>query len=269
MSVISSIAQNSLSTPAPLQSGAVAVADRRATAVCAEEVSREIDGRLILDRLSFTLAAGEFVALLGANGAGKSTLLKMLAMLLGPTSGTLSLFGERCGPEAVRLRSRIGLIGHGSMLYRDLSPLENLVFFGKLYGVANVTKRAKELLEWLDLSWRSHDPVKTFSRGMTQRVAIARALMHEPDLLLADEPFAGLDAPSMDTLARMLREQHAAGRTIVLTNHDIAQSIQLAERAIVLREGSIVLDGPTASMAAADVLAHVRGDAPTAGEATR
>lgn len=277
MHAFPSIAESSLTTSTPARTGADAVDGRRAAmlsaavelAVDAQALSREIDGRLILNSLSFTLGRGEFVALLGANGAGKSTLLKLLAMLLGPTSGTLTLFGERCGPEATRLRSRIGLIGHGSMLYRDLSPLENLVFFGKLYGVANVTKRAKDLLDWLDLSWRSHDPVKTFSRGMTQRVAIARALMHEPDLILADEPFAGLDAPSMDTLSRMLRELHAAGRTIVLTNHDIAQSIELAARAIVLREGSIVLDGPTATMAAAEVLAHVRGDDVGANEEAR
>ena len=229
-------------------------------AITAEDLCRELDGRMVLQSLNFSVRRGEFVALLGANGAGKSTLLKILAMLLPTTSGKLRLFGEPCALETARLRARIGLIGHGAMLYRDLSPMENLTFFGRLYGVGEPAKRARELLDWLELSWRANDPVKTFSRGMLQRVAIARALMHEPDLLLADEPFAGLDAPSMDSLASMLTTLHGQGRTIILTNHDIAQSIQLAHRAIVLRQGEIVLDGLTNSMDARTVLAEVRGD---------
>jgi heme exporter protein A len=226
-------------------------------AIDAVGLSRELDGRMVLRDLNFSVAPGEFVALLGANGAGKSTLLKILAMLLGPTSGTLRLFGEPCTLETARLRSRIGLIGHGAMLYRDLSPLENLTFFGRLYGVSEPAKRAMELLEWLELGWRAKDPVKTFSRGMLQRVAIARALMHEPELLLADEPFAGLDAPSMDALASMLTTLHRQGRTVILTNHDIPQSLLLAKRTIVLRGGAIVFDGPTASTDAKSVLAFV------------
>jgi heme exporter protein A len=233
----------------------------QAPAVSAERLCREMDGRSVLRDLSFSIEPGEFVALLGANGAGKSTLLKVMATLLSPTSGTLAMFGEACGANerAMSVRTRIGLIGHGAMLYRDLSPLENLVFFGKLYGVVKPAKRAAELLGWLDLSHRAHDPVKTFSRGMTQRVAIARALMHEPELLLADEPFAGLDAPSIASLASMLSRLHDQGCTIVLTNHDIPQSLQLAERAIVLRQGRIVLDGTTRSMDPEGVLDSVRG----------
>ncbi len=231
-------------------------------AIRAERLSREIDGRAILHDLNFTIARGEFVALLGANGAGKSTLLKILAMLTPATSGSLHFFGEPCGLEAARLRARIGLISHGAMLYRDLSPLENLTFFGRLYGVREPAKRAAELLSWLELSRRARDPVKTFSRGMLQRVAIARALMHEPELLLADEPFAGLDAPSMDSLSRMLTDLHQQGRTIILTNHDIPQSIGLAHRAIILRRGRIVLEGPTASMSAQSILREVSGDVP-------
>ena len=245
-------------------SAAQAVPAAAALAVEAEGLCRELDGRMILRQLTFAIRRGEFVALIGANGAGKSTLLKTLAMLLGTTSGTLRLFGEPCSMDAARLRARIGLIGHGAMLYRDLSPIENLVFFGKLYGVADPKRRAADLLDWLELSWRANDPVKTFSRGMLQRVAIARALMHEPELLLADEPFAGLDAPSMDTLARMLTSLHGQGHTVVLTNHDIPQSIGLAKRAIVLRRGEIVLDAPTAggggTLQAERVLAEVRGD---------
>lgn len=250
--------------PAPIEAGA-AGASEAAVAIRAEGLGREIDGRAILRNITLTVGRGEFVTLLGANGAGKSTLLKILAMLLPATSGHLDLFGERCGLESAKLRARIGLIGHGAMLYRDLSPLENLIFFGRLYGVREPAKRAAELLAWLELSHRAKDPVKTFSRGMLQRVAIARALMHEPELLLADEPFAGLDAPSMDALARMLTTLHREGRTIVLTNHDIAQSIGLAHRAVVLRRGQVVLDEPAASLSTAAVLSAIAGD--TVGDA--
>ncbi|MCA9285950.1 MAG: ABC transporter ATP-binding protein, partial [Phycisphaerales bacterium] len=215
-------------------------------AVRAQGLGKEIDGRRILAGLDFELPRGSFTALLGANGAGKSTLLKILSTLVPATQGELHLLNERCVPEAVHLRARIGLIGHGAMLYRDLSPLENLVFFGRLYGVRNPPQRAAELLEWLGLAHRGDDPVKTFSRGMVQRVAIARALMHEPDLLLADEPFAGLDAPSTSAVQQMLTDLHRQGRTIILANHDIAQTLELVECVLVLRGGQLVVDAPAA-----------------------
>lgn len=229
------------------------------SAVCAVGVGREIDGRAIIRDLNFNIHRGEFIALLGANGAGKSTLLKMLAMLVAPSSGELRILGERCTTEAVHLRSRIGLIGHGAMLYRDLSPLENLEFFGRLYHVREPLKRASELLDWLGLSARRDDAVKTFSRGMMQRVAIARALMHEPEVLLADEPFAGLDAPSVAALQRMLHDLHARGRTIILANHDIRQSLDLARRVMVLRSGQLVIDRRAAEVDSHDLLREVAG----------
>ena len=157
-------------------------------AVAAKDLSKSIDERPILHRLNLQILPGEFVALLGANGAGKSTLLKVLATLTPQTAGELLLFGQSATREMIRVRGRIGLIGHQSMLYRDLSAWENLEFFGKLYGVKDPGRRADELLAALSLADRAQDAVKTFSRGMTQRVAIARALMHNPDLLLADEP---------------------------------------------------------------------------------
>ncbi|MEI7837729.1 MAG: ABC transporter ATP-binding protein, partial [Planctomycetota bacterium] len=158
-------------------------------AVDAEAVTLRLDDRTILKNVHLRLAPGGALALLGANGAGKSTLLKVLAMLLHPTSGTLRLFGEPAGPLAGALRRRLGIIAHQPMLYRDLTLTENLEFFGKLYGRSDTADRARQLLERVGMSDRAGDPVKTLSRGMTQRVAIARALMHDPDLLLADEPF--------------------------------------------------------------------------------
>lgn len=224
----------------------------------AQGLCKSIDERPVLHEITFGIAPGRYVALLGANGAGKSTLLKILSTLTGPTSGQLKLFGQPLTRDLASVRARIGLIGHQSMLYHDLSALENLEFFGRLYGVKNVAQRAMHLLETLGLAHRAHDCVKTFSRGMTQRVAIARALMHNPDLLLADEPFAGLDAPSVAAVEEVLAALHGAGKTIILANHDIGQSLRLAEQAIVLRRGRKVIAAPTRALDAADVLGEMQ-----------
>jgi heme exporter protein A len=227
-----------------------------APAVAADRVTKVIDERAILADLSFDVAQGAYVALLGANGAGKSTLLRILATLTPPTRGELRLFGASSRPTAA-LRSRIGMIGHQTMLYRDLSPVENLVLFGRLYGVPDPQRRARELLDYVFISPRRDDPVRTFSRGMAQRVAIARALTSNPDLLLADEPFSGLDAPSRRLVEELLAQLHGAGKAIILANHDVEQSLALAQRAIVLRQGSIAIFEPTAALTPDDVLAEV------------
>lgn len=225
----------------------------RATALC-----KSIDGRPVLDDVHLSIPAGSFVALLGANGAGKSTLLKVLATLVPPTSGHLELFGRPAaatGRGAEQVRRSIGLIGHQSMLFRDLSARENLEFFGRLYGIPDPRGRAEGLLGAVGLLDRADDPVRNYSRDMAQRVAIARALVHDPQLLLADEPFDGLDAPSAATLEQLLADLHAAGKTLILANHDIAQSLRLAQRAVVLREGRVNIDKTSTSIDAADVLA--------------
>ncbi|MBL1217996.1 MAG: ABC transporter ATP-binding protein [Planctomycetes bacterium] len=221
-------------------------------------MTKTIDERLILDRINFTIRPGQYVTLLGANGAGKSTMLRILASLSQPSRGKLTVFGhELTRASSPSLRARIGMIGHQPMLYRELAAVENLTFFGRLYGLPDARTRAMELLEYVGLADRAGDPVKAFSRGMTQRVAIARALMHEPDLLLADEPFAGLDAPSTRMVELMLARLHDEGRTIILTNHDITQSLRLAEHALVLHGRRIALDEPTADLDPEEVLKKV------------
>lgn len=237
--------------------GVEAVAAGAGLAVEALALAKRIDDRTILEDIDLRIERGCFVALLGANGAGKSTLLKVLATLTPTSSGQLRLFGREVGHDGGDLRGRIGLIGHQSMLYRDLSARENLEFFARLYGVADPKGRAQILLNALGLAERSEDPVKAFSRGMTQRLAIARALVHKPDLLLADEPFDGLDAPSAKGLEGLLRQVHAAGKTIILTNHDIEQSLRLAQRAVVLRQGRVAIDRPTSELEAAGVLGEM------------
>jgi heme exporter protein A len=169
------------------------------------------------------------------------------------------LFGARLGRDVTAVRSRIGLIAHQTMLYRDLTARENLEFFGRLYGIRNPAGRARMLLEVIGLSGRADDPIKAFSRGMTQRVAIARALMHDPELLLADEPFDGLDAPSVEATEHLLAHLNRAGKTILLVNHDVRQSLRLTPRMVVLRGGRVVMDRATDGLDAAGVLAEVSG----------
>lgn len=241
----------------PTSPGALTTLD---TVVSARGLGRHIDDRAILHDLNFDIHAGSYVALLGANGAGKSTLLHVLATLTTPTVGELHLFGKstsRSNAGTTKLRAMIGMIGHQAMLYRDLTALENLVFFGKLYNVKHPTERAEHLLEQVALLHRADDPARTFSRGMVQRLAIARALMHDPQMLLADEPFSGLDMPSTTMLENLLADLHAKGKTIILVNHDIPQSLRLAERALALKQGRIVIDQPTGDLELQNVIAEI------------
>ena len=227
------------------------------SAVTTAELCLSIDDTPILQGISIEIPAGASVALLGANGAGKSTLLWVLATLTPPSAGRLDLFGQTVGHQAAAVRARIGIIAHQPMLYRDLTVRENLEFFARLYDVASPADRAMEVLDLVGLAPRADQAVKALSRGMTHRVAIARALIHGPDLLLADEPFDGLDVPSVQALEALLRRLGAEGRTLIIANHDIAQSLALADRVIVLGRGRVVIDAPADDLAIADVLQEI------------
>ena len=220
---------------------------------------KRIDDRPILHDINLDIAPGSFIALLGPNGAGKSTLLNVLSTLTGFTSGELYLFGQRVQRSNVQLRARIGLLGHQPMLYRDLTAMENLVFFGRLYGVANPQQRATELLERVALQERGNDPAGVFSRGMLQRLAVARSLVHDPQIILADEPFSGLDLPSIQAVETLFSDLHRQGKTILLSNHDVAQSLRLVQRVLVLRKGRLIADGPASPARERDVIAKVTG----------
>ena len=216
--------------------------DEAASTVRAEQLSLTLGSRRVLRHIDLVIERGEFVGLIGANGAGKSTLMSVLATLVCPTQGSLTLFGQAANRNSVAVRARIGMIGHRVMLYRDLTARENLTLFAKLYQIENVADRVNQMLEKVNLADRAQDTAGTFSRGMIQRLAIARGLLHEPDLLLADEPFSGLDIPSSDALETLLRGLHAEGRTIVLAHHDLPHAMKLVDRLAVLRRGELVLD---------------------------
>lgn len=214
----------------------------RAPSLRAAGLGKWIDGREVLRAIDLEIQAGECVALLGSNGAGKTTLLRIGATLTPPSSGRLELFGRAVGRDSAAARARIGLVGHQLMLYRGLTVRENLELFARLYGVERPAERANELIALVGLEGRGEDAVRALSRGMAQRAAIARALVHEPDLLLADEPFTGLDAASAGVLERVLGAAGERGRAVLFATHDVGQALRLADRVVVLGAGAKVLD---------------------------
>lgn len=228
-----------------------------ATVVEARGLGKVIDDRTVLRGVDLDIQNGEFIALIGANGAGKSTLLRLLSLLSRPSAGELNLFGRSTAGDNTPLRSRIGVIGHQPMLYRDLSARENLHFFAGLYGVADPKRRTTELLNRMDLHHRANDAVKTFSSGMTQRLAIARAILHSPELLLADEPFSGLDVRSTGLIENLFTELHRAGHTIIMVNHDLAQCLRLSRRVVVLSGGSVSLSAASDRMTVEQLVREV------------
>jgi len=196
--------------------------------------------------VDLTVPEGESVALLGANGAGKSTLLRIAATLTKPTSGSIYIRETDAAQEPEVARGSIGLLSHQSFLYDDLTAGENLQFYARLYGLADPADAARRSLDGVGLAHRSDDRVRTFSRGMKQRVAIGRALLHDPTILLLDEPFAGLDVRSRDTLIARIQESRTKGRTLVLVTHDIGQGLALSDRYALLEGGAIIAEGPSA-----------------------
>ena len=210
------------------------------TAVRLVEVSRSFGRRRALSRVSLTAVAGTITALLGHNGAGKSTLLSIAATLLRPTSGTV-VYGD-IGAEAggAALRARIGLLGHDLYLYQELTAAENLRFFARLYGLDAVERRVDEALHRAGLAERRDDIVAGFSRGMRQRLALERALIHQPRLLLLDEPFTGLDEAAREALRARLRAARDEGAIVLLTTHDTAAIAGLTDEAVSLVDGRLV-----------------------------
>lgn len=199
-------------------------------------------------RISFALAAGEFLTVFGPNGAGKTTLLRMLAGSLRPNRGEILIGGERVEHGAHDWRSRIGVLSHQTFLYGRLTAAENLRFYGRLYGVGSLEDRITEMLRQVGLHERRDDEVQGFSRGMQQRLALARTLLHDPDLVLLDEPYTGLDPHAARMLRGVLEQLRDGRRTVVLVTHNLAQGLDLADRVVVQVEGRWVSDELTAAI---------------------
>ena len=214
-------------------------------AIALEGLERRYGDRPALQGVSVELGEGQTLAVFGANGAGKTTLLRVLATLLRPHAGSVTVLGASLPGEAWKARGRIGFVGHDALLYPDLSPRDNLRFHARLHGVS--PERVEELLDAVGLSRRAGDPVRELSRGMVQRVGAARALLHDPPLLLLDEPRAGLDPAAAEQLEPLLGR--SSGRTRVLVTHDVDRGLAEADAVLGLRAGRPEIGGDRADAA--------------------
>jgi len=221
-------------------------------AIAAVNLTKVFGTHYALRGISLQVNRNEVTAIFGPNGAGKTTFLRILSGLSRPSSGNVLFNGTPLGdhPEVVRLQ--LGVIGHQSYLYSELTAEENLLFYGKLYGVADLAGRVKQSLEEVGLAARRGDRVAGFSRGMLQRLAIARAMLHQPSILFLDEPFTGLDQHAATMLAGWLRRLRSEERTILLITHDLEQGVALADRIVIFVRGRVVFDQRTAQLSAAD-----------------
>ncbi len=197
-----------------------------------------------LNDISFDLNKGQFLTIFGPNGAGKTTLIKILSGLTRPTSGTAAVAGFNVLEGNVRSKLEIGVISHATCLYPDLTALENLLFYAKLYGLDDPEERANQSIKQAGLELRRYDPVRTFSRGMQQRMAIARATLHDPSVLFLDEPFTGLDLRATKTLKDQLHNLHTGKRTLVMTTHDISCGLEMCDRVAIQSKGTFLLLEP-------------------------
>lgn len=205
----------------------------------ATDVVRAFGSRRAVDGVSLKLKPGDCLALFGPNGAGKTTLLRMLGGLLRATSGAVSIDGVVLPGEA-SVRGKVGLISHQTMLYDALTPRENVEFAARMYGVSDVSGDTERALARLGATEYADRPVRSLSRGMQQRVSVARAVVHEPSVLLADEPFTGLDASGAAALSSMLAELRDSGAAIVIVTHNLHEALALCTQAAIMRQGRFV-----------------------------
>ncbi|TDL77135.1 ABC transporter ATP-binding protein [Rhodococcus qingshengii] len=207
-----------------------------------KKLTKQADNKLILRGVDLSIKHGETVAILGPNGAGKSTLLKVLATLIKPTSGLVKINGLDLKKDHIEVKKLFGYLPHSSLLYDQYTPLENLLFFGELYGVKDVENRARQLVKEVGLSFFINEPVKNFSRGMIQRIAIARAIIHEPKIMLLDEPHTGLDQGAITILNNVVLSMKEKGCTTLMVTHDFKQAAEICDRIIIVKNGKIADD---------------------------
>jgi len=214
--------------------------------------------KTVLRGVDFEVQPGEFVALLGPNGAGKTTFLRILASLSRPTLGEVTIAGYQLPSQASQVRARLGVVSHLPLLYGDLTAEENLHFYARMYGIPDFELRVTNVLEMVGLAARRRDLVRTFSRGMQQRLAIGRAVLHDPDVVLFDEPYTGLDQDASSMLDEVLKTVAAKGRTVVMTSHDLARAEDLATRFDILSRGVISASASRKELKKTNLLAFYR-----------
>jgi heme exporter protein A len=225
-----------------------------APAIELEDVGRAYGERMALTGVTVALEPGRTLAVFGANGAGKTTLLRILATLLRPHAGRAVVLGRELPADGWAVRGRVGLLAHEPLLYRELTPEENLRFHARLHGVAEA--RVAELLAAVGLAGRTDEPVRTLSRGMAQRVAICRAVLHSPELLLLDEPLANLDPGAAEAVAPLIGRE--AGPARVLISHDVERGLAEADVVLGLRAGRVEVAAPADAVGLDDLRALYR-----------
>jgi heme exporter protein A len=218
------------------------------SAIQVRKLFKRFGSKTVLHSLEFTVDPGEFVAIIGPNGAGKTTFLRILSSLSRPASGEVIIAGYRLPQQAVQARRILGVVSHQPLLYGDLTAEENLRFYGRMYGVCDLEQRVDTVLAMIGLVGRRGDLVRTFSRGMQQRLAIGRAMLHDPQVILFDEPHTGLDQDACHILDNVLRDVASLGRAVVITSHDLERIADLASRFDVLWGGKIVASARRAEL---------------------
>ena len=216
--------------------------------IAVSNLYKRYGSKTVLKGVDLTVDEGHVMALLGANGAGKTTLMRIVAGLVKPHRGDVALGGVALSKAGAELRRYIGLVSHLPLLYDNLSGWENLAFFAQLYDMQQPEARIESVLRAVDLWQRRRDGVRTYSRGMVQRLAIARAILHDPPVLLLDEPDTGLDQSSSQLLHDLIRQLGAANRAILLTTHNLDRALEWADSVCLLHDGKIVFQAPSANL---------------------
>jgi heme exporter protein A len=219
----------------------------------AEGLARSFGAHRAVDRVSFTLEPGEVVALLGPNGAGKTTLLRLLSGALRPTEGVVKLDGRALDIRGPEWQSRVGVLSHQGFLYGHLTARENLRFYADLYALDDVRDRVERGLDAVQLTPRADDPVRAYSRGMRQRLALARTLLHDPDVVLLDEPWTGLDAHAASVLRGVLEALRDGARTVLLVTHNLTEGLALSDRIAIQVRGRWVAQAPSSDFDAVTI----------------
>ncbi len=196
----------------------------------------------VLSGIDLRMSRGECLVIFGPNGAGTTTLLKILSTLVKPSAGSVRLDGIDIKDKPIQIRRRISLVSHQTFLYSDLTVLENLKFYGKMYDVADLERRIQDVITWVQLESRLYDRVGTLSRGLQQRASIARAVLHNPSILFLDEPEVGLDPHAGAMLEDILGSINSGNRTVVMTTHNLERGLELGDRVVILDRGKIVYE---------------------------
>ncbi|MCH7755485.1 heme ABC exporter ATP-binding protein CcmA [candidate division KSB1 bacterium] len=216
--------------------------ETQSTVIAVTGLTKTFGNLYALRNLSFSLNKGEFLTIFGPNGAGKTTLIRILSTITKASSGEIKIADLSFEDDSEKIRRQIGVIAHQTFLYENLTAEENLRFYGKLYDVENLSKKIETILSEVGLELRKKDFVRTFSRGMQQRLAIARAMLHEPSILLLDEPYTGLDQHASGMLTNWLNRLRSSEQTILMVTHDLEQGMELADRIAILVEGQLVFN---------------------------